>query len=167
MRYLNEPLARLANKEDCCTGRFWEGRFKSQRLLDDRAILACMIYVDLNPVRAGLADKPFQAKHTSLVNRIHEKRDPDERMRPIGTVRKTMPISCSLNNYMQLISWTLEAQGSKRALKLKGLPPPDLWLHQCMPTPGSWQRAQGSTSSLKEYAKDLGQCWIKTRSAAA
>lgn len=70
IRCLVEPIARRANREDGCTGRFWEGRFKSQLLCDDRAILAAMAYVDLNPIRAGIARRLDQSPHTSIQHRI-------------------------------------------------------------------------------------------------
>lgn len=70
MRELNEYIAREANKEDKCTGRFWEGRFKSQALLGEGAVLSCMAYVDLNPVRAKVEKTPEASAHTSIFQRV-------------------------------------------------------------------------------------------------
>jgi REP element-mobilizing transposase RayT len=84
MRILNESLARMANVEDGITGRFWEGRFKSQALLDEQSLLAAMAYVDLNPVRAGMAATPEQSAHTSVKLRVEE-------LTAVATLQKSPP----------------------------------------------------------------------------
>ncbi|MBR9910904.1 MAG: hypothetical protein GYB33_11215 [Gammaproteobacteria bacterium] len=70
MKLLNEPIARMANAEDNCTGHFWESRFKSQALLTEEALISCMANVDLNPIRAGMARTPEPSDHTSIKERI-------------------------------------------------------------------------------------------------
>ena len=108
MRCLSEPIARRANREDACTGRFWEGRFRCQALLDDAAVVACMAYVDLNPIRAGLASDLAASEHTSVQRRI-ETIDPaldvDTPLEPVrGPAAPTMPLG--LRDYLVLVDLT-------------------------------------------------------------
>jgi hypothetical protein len=70
MGQLNEFIARAANKEDGVKGRFFESRFKCQALLDLAAIVAGMVYVDLNLIRAGVAETPEDSDFTSIQERI-------------------------------------------------------------------------------------------------
>jgi REP element-mobilizing transposase RayT len=85
MGRLNEYIARAANKEDEVKGRFWESRFKCQALLDEAAIAACMVYVDLNPIRAGRAKTPEESDFTSIQERIRAWRDEVTTTVPAGT----------------------------------------------------------------------------------
>ncbi len=111
MRALNEPIARQANREDGCSGRFWEGRFKSQPLLDDAAVLACMAYVDLNPIRAGIAKTPEDSDYTSIQRRIRaamQGKNTPELLPFVGNERLNMPqgLHFEAKDYLQLVDDT-------------------------------------------------------------
>ncbi len=70
MRCLCERIARMANHEELTRGCFWEGRYKCVLLADDSAVLACLAYVDLNPIRAQIAETPETSRFTSVFERI-------------------------------------------------------------------------------------------------
>ncbi|TRY15525.1 transposase [Shewanella hanedai] len=130
MRCLNEEVARKANREDECKGAFWEGRFKSQALLDEQAVLACMMYVDLNPIRAGIADSLQTSDFTSIQERITElntTRNTEEKAlktKDMAVTITVMPLKAlaefdgaahqgtqsgipfHFSDYLQLIDWT-------------------------------------------------------------
>ncbi|MGB3600567.1 MAG: transposase, partial [Marinomonas sp.] len=111
MKELNEPIARRANLEDECTGHFWEGRFKSQALLDEAALIACMAYVDLNPVRSGISDTPESSDFTSIKKRVlavKENSQPKTLHPFVGHPRKGMPngLPFKLADYLELVDMT-------------------------------------------------------------
>lgn len=99
MKCLNEPIARQANAEDRCSGHFWEARFQSQALCSEGTLLAAMVYVELNPVRARMARTAEDSKYTSIRARIQGDyrqrtlRGPVVRMLEGGEIhrRKTVP----------------------------------------------------------------------------
>ena len=136
MRGLNEDIARQANQEDNCSGRFWEGRFKSQALLDEAALAACMAYVDLNPVRAAIAKTPESSDHTSIKRRINvalKTQRPNalnqqaHNLFPFaGNPRNPMPegLPFKLTDYIELVEWTgKQMRSDKRGAIDKNLPP--------------------------------------------
>jgi REP element-mobilizing transposase RayT len=115
MRVLNETIARQANAEDGCTGRFWEGRFKSQALLDEQALLAAMAYVDLNPIRAGIAETPEDSDYTSIRERLADAKtataEPPTGLMPFeATSQVPWAIPFAFEDYVELVECTGRAQ---------------------------------------------------------
>ena len=113
MRCLNEHIARQANIEDGCKGRFWEGRFKSQAILDKEGLLACMIYVDLNPLRASLVATPEESADVSIHQRLVESSasQPDTDhpwLLPFARSAHPEPdcLPYTLQDYLLLLDWT-------------------------------------------------------------
>jgi hypothetical protein len=117
-RVINEGIARMTNREDDCTGRFWEGRFSSQALLDEKALAACSAYVDLNSIRAGIANSLIDSDHTSIKRRCEqaEKAEQPNDLRQqaeglhafAGNPRRDMPngLPFRLTDYLEPVDWT-------------------------------------------------------------
>ena len=169
MRCLNEPIARMANHEDHCSGRFWEGRFKSQALLDQRAVLACMAYVDLNPIRAAIATTPEQSDYTSVQQRILHPED--HSLRPFAAnFDEEAGIPFGWKDYLELVDWAgREIKPGKRGSIPTNTPPlltrlgmdaaPVLdYLSRMEKQPF---RALGPVSLLRAFAHSVGQRFVK------
>ena len=55
MQAVGRSYVRYFNNLQTRTGTLWEGRYRSTLIQTDRYLLACMAYIDLNPVRVGIA----------------------------------------------------------------------------------------------------------------
>jgi len=188
MKCLNEHIARQANREDQCTGRFWEGRFKSQALLDDAALLSCMAYVDLNPIRAGVTHSLTTSNFTSIQKRIaqlnsHKKqaiRKPSSMQVPKQppsllpfTSSNTdeinvIPFSCS--DYLELLDWSGRQVSPDKVGRITEEVPSILsiqdiakndWLVTIKHFRRQYGSFAGSISHLREYAHQHGNSWYK------
>ena len=183
MRCLNEFIARKANKEDECSGRFWEGRFKSQALLDEDALLTCMAYVDLNPIRAKMAASVESSEYTSAYERIHgiqQQGKPSDlyHKKPlfgfIGDENQndTQGIPFSLLDYIELVDWSgriirEDKRGAissqrPRLLSTLGLEN-DIWLLLASSFGKDYHGAVGSLEALAAYAGNTGKRWIASK----
>lgn len=189
MRCLNEHLALQANAEDNCKGRFWEGRFKSQALLDEGALLTCMSYVDLNPIRAGLAETPERSDFTSAQERIEAyakrrsenkaklpKRQPTK-LHPFKSGREKGSVKCidfELNDYLRLVDWTGRAirEDKKGAIPSELAPileriglNPDAWLTSVRHYNRNYFSVLGAIDRIKAYAQTQKKSWHRGQRA--
>jgi REP element-mobilizing transposase RayT len=176
MKVLNEGIAREANSEDGCTGKFWEGRFKSQALLDEKALASCMAYVDLNPVRANMAETPEKSDHTSAQKRIRKfqasnlntnEAQPRSLFPFIGSPRQPMPegLPFKLEDYLELLDWTgRQLRENKHGSIETRLPPiltrlniePDTWLYHTKSFGSASSNLVGAVEKVKQVSKLFG-----------
>jgi len=168
MRCLNEPIARMANQEDRCKGRFWEGRFHSQALLDERALLACMVYVDLNPIRAAIAETPETSDYTSIQERIVHPQATT--CRPFAPNHDAAGLPFTLPDYLELVDWAgREIKRGKRGyipattppilvrLNMQSSPMLEYLKHTEKFTPV----ALGAVNQLRRFAHSVGRRFVK------
>jgi hypothetical protein len=176
MRCINEPIARQANKEDGCSGRYWEGRYKSQALLDEKALAACMAYVDLNPMRVGMAETPEQYEYTSIKERIHHLKKCTENAEEAATPKGLLPfvgyphqdmpkgLPFRLTDYLELVDWTGRAiLENKRGFIPEHQPPilerlqiePKHWLYMTQHFESLFKGLVGTSYSLKKACQRL------------
>lgn len=174
MWVINENIAREANKTDNCTGRFWEGRFKSQALLDEASVLTCMAYVDLNPIRSVMAKTPEKSDYTSIKQRIKQLKTKQKKDHPAeklftfaGNTRSNMPqgLNFTLTEYIKLVDETGRIiRDDKRGFINKNTPPilkrlnieEENWLYLTKNFESKLKGLVGSVTKLKQACLKLG-----------
>ena len=173
MRTLNEPIARQANQEDQCTGRFWEGRFKCQPLLDEAAVLSCMTYVDLNPIRANIAKNLEESDHTSIQIRIRaamQGKQPEElkKFNEPEDKQKHNRLNFNLKDYLELVDATGRVIRDDKAGAIKPSEAKLLnklnisekqWIHLSKSFESTFKGAVGKVSSIESFCEQ--QCYKK------
>ncbi len=155
MRFLNHPIACRANQEDQCCGHFWESRYKSFALLDETAIIACMAYVDLNPIRAKTAASLAGSDHTSIRQRLKRSDRTDLGPLPFAQASAEYPLKFSLDEYLDYLQRTGLVPTATRS-------PPDTRSRAQVLSMATYQRAYGTTHAIKLWLNTIGQHWSKS-----
>jgi hypothetical protein len=173
MRLLNEHIARESNKEDKVTGRFWEGRFKSQALLDEQALVTCMAYVDLNPIRADMAKTPETSDYTSIQERIQKAMYHKQcKLFPFqDTVKnKGKSIPFERDAYLELVDWSGRAILENKRGSIPVDTPPILfrlgideksWIQHIHYFERQFPTVAGNIDKLRQLAEQTSRRWIK------
>jgi REP element-mobilizing transposase RayT len=173
MRCLDEHIARKANAEDEVTGRFWEGRFKCQVLESEQALAAAMVYVDLNPVRAGIAEGVLDSRHTSVKQRAEAiqagRVEPSAALQPIAGIGSSV-LGLTNAQYVELVDWSGRQMYPGKRGKIEAREPSALarlgvaarrWEHDVKGVGNGYWRVVGSAQELIDKAIALGQRWLK------
>ena len=100
MRLLCQNIGTRANQEDKEVGKFFQGRYRSVRILDEETLLACAAYVDLNPIRAAMAETLESSEYTSVQRRIQalQGTNVDSFMAPLTIDEKNDSIGACANH---------------------------------------------------------------------
>jgi putative transposase len=75
MQAVGRSYVRYFNDRHSRTGTLWEGRYRSTLVQAERYLLACMVYIDLNPVRAGIVSDPAEYPWSSHAHYIGRRAD--------------------------------------------------------------------------------------------
>jgi len=65
MQAVGRSYVRYFNQKHGRTGTLWEGRYRATLIQAERYLLACMVYIDLNPVRAHMVEQPLDYRWSS------------------------------------------------------------------------------------------------------
>lgn len=71
MQAMGRSYVQALNRIHGRSGTLWEGRYKASLVQDDRYLLTCYRYIELNPVRAGLASAPHHYPHSSFARNAY------------------------------------------------------------------------------------------------
>ena len=159
----------------------WESRFKSQALLDEKAVLSAMAYTDLNPIRAAMATKPETSDHTSIKLQIEywkhkanrssnsnaELPQPQSLFPFVGNHSQPMPrgLAFDLLDYLELVDWSGRAiREDKRGSIPESTPPilqrldisPKHWVELTTGFESRFKGIVGTVDSVKNLRSHFG-----------